>query len=477
MDGSSSGGKKRMRRRGGEDSGSDNEADRQDQDRQRSIDTERAAEGSIDAEPAADDEVAAETDRQRSIDIEPAADDEAAADTACQRSIDTEPAAVGSIDTERAAADTARQRSIDTERVADDDEAATAGMAAATAGMAGMVRTGMPIEDGVMGGLQDEDVEDVADAHHQPKVLSDEMYTDGKRFNSSKCNIYGIKLKVSKQLWEDGHRGVDACLTFVKTNPSGGYVLFRRRRVDYGSIVLDLLSSLGFKSVIDRAVAKAFDGIDKGIELDVGSLGFGQPGVLDPLETRASDGVRVSEYSYCAADATFNAIIAGGRSDLVLREHTELLKDGDTVLHPDLGTLLRCLACDEHGKAGLQEVVAIVCSNGAFPFKMTYVTNKNYPGVDNGGFRGKMEYLLMRSCSFPEEMFVLQIEASSDKTTTHCVALVNGWIYDNDGESGGRFDAEEYAAQHMSGVKKAAAVVVASSNGGSPKKKRSRRRK
>ena len=140
--------------------------------------------------------------------------------------------------------------------------------------------------------------------------------------------------------------------------------------------------------------------------------------------------------------------------------------DRDLALAPfsgesDVGVFLRTLLCDKYGKApSFGELMEWTNGEYTLPFQLCRCTKKRLPGIGDGHFQHKLEYLLNLSIKEPTRMFLLQSWRKDDGTTSHYIALVGGTILDNDASTGGRFDAKEYADKFLSGVRKAAEIVL-----------------
>ena len=286
----------------------------------------------------------------------------------------------------------------------------------------------------------------------------------GKRFSRDE-EIYGLKAKLNEHLLRKGKRGINACNIYVQTKPMGQYLLYRRRRGgDLGSFPVDLLREMGYYGLLLAVTQSAYLGNARNHEIPGGATEIASALTVSLGDfTTDSDGVRRAKNACCVADAIFNVL-------LVYYRALALAPFGG---ERDLGICLRNRLCDKHGRIiSFNDAMRIVnqTKDSDIPLNMARLTNKRQKGIDDGNFRHKLECLLALSAEEPERMFILQCESKDNGSTGHFVGLVNNMIYDNDEDTGGKFDAREYADEFLSGVRKAAEILVR------PTKKKKRRK-
>ena len=286
----------------------------------------------------------------------------------------------------------------------------------------------------------------------------------GKQFSRNE-EIYGLKAKLNEHLLRKGKRGINACNIYVQTKPMGQYLLYRRRRGgDLGSFPVDLLREMGYYGLLLAVTQSAYLGNARNHEIPGGATEIASALTVSLGDfTTDSDGVRRAKNACCVADAIFNVLLVYYRS-LALAPF-----GGER----DLGICLRNRLCDKHGRIlSFNDAMRIVnqTKDSDIPLNMARLTNKRQKGIDDGNFRHKLECLLALSAEEPERMFILQCESKDNGSTGHFVGLVNNMIYDNDEDTGGKFDAREYADEFLSGVRKAAEILVR------PTKKKKRRK-
>mmetsp|Transcript_32228 Transcript_32228/g.94887 ORF Transcript_32228/g.94887 Transcript_32228/m.94887 type:complete len:488 (-) Transcript_32228:746-2209(-) len=275
--------------------------------------------------------------------------------------------------------------------------------------------------------------------------------------------IYGIRAKLSELLLSKGFEGIDACLIFVQTKPFGFYHLHARRKINCGSFVVDQLREMGQQVLLSAAAECAYRGDARNHEIPGGAK-IENSIIRDPYDIKTDDeGVRIADNAFCVPDSIYNCLVVDN-SALALAPASNA---------KDLSVTLRILLCDKYGKApSFGEVMEGINKSYDLPVALQRCTNKRLPGIQNVGFKGKLQYLVALSAKERRRMFILQCVSKTDGSTGHYVALRAGVIYDNCASTGGKFDATEYANEFLSGVRKAAEIIICPR---STKKKRKKR--
>ena len=321
-------------------------------------------------------------------------------------------------------------------------------------------------------GTSDIDISDMEPTESALAMASDAPWSEGQRFNRG-TPIFAIRLVLSKYLLRKGFKGIDACLVYVQTRPNGRFILYSRRKRDCGSFVVDLLREIGQDGLLTAAAKSAYLGEARNHEIPGGSKEVDSSNfIANPRDIMVDDdGVRTARRAFCFADSVFNVIVAIHR-DLAIDSF-----DGES----DIGVFLRVRWCDEYGKmiASFDDIMNMTTQSNEFPFNLARCTNRRLPGIEDGNFGHKMEYLLTLSAKEPARMFVLQCVSKDDGSTSHFVGLSNSTVYDNCASTGGKFAANEYAKEHISGVRKAAEIILRprSNKNKTKKKKRNKNQK
>ena len=288
----------------------------------------------------------------------------------------------------------------------------------------------------------------------QQNAFSMTPYSHGIRFNSHRMRIFAIQMEPSQVLFDLGKRGYDACLVYVKTKAIGPYELVSRRK-DGGSIVVDVLLEHGYEATLLRASEAAFAGTPINIPIPGGLKTMSaKPLSLHDVVTN-SDGVRLASGAFCVADSAFN-VLSSEYSDLVLTPFNEIREDGVIINYADIGILLRARACDAYGQGTMETLRDAVCSSRDFPFRCTKIPKQYKKQFGASGPEARLAILI--ELSF-EHMIVLQYHRHGDYGSTHFVGLSQGKVFDNDVDTGGKYDAQEFCRLYMAGVKKAAIIV------------------
>mmetsp|Transcript_32226 Transcript_32226/g.94880 ORF Transcript_32226/g.94880 Transcript_32226/m.94880 type:complete len:515 (-) Transcript_32226:746-2290(-) len=293
-------------------------------------------------------------------------------------------------------------------------------------------------------------------------TASNAFWWRGARFNRD-MTIYGVRAKLSELLHRKGRVGIDACHIYVQTKPRGSYRLYSRRKNDCGSFVVDLLREMGQEALLLAVAESAYLGDARTHEIPGGAKDD-SPLHVDPRDVQTDDdGVRIANDAFCVPDSILNCLVVDN-SALALAPASNA---------KDLSVTLRILLCDKYGKApSFGEVMEGINKSYDLPVALQRCTNKRLPGIQNVGFKGKLQYLVALSAKERRRMFILQCVSKTDGSTGHYVALRAGVIYDNCASTGGKFDATEYANEFLSGVRKAAEIIICPR---STKKKRKKR--
>ena len=157
----------------------------------------------------------------------------------------------------------------------------------------------------------------------------------------------------------------------------------------------------------------------------------------------------------CVADSAFSVLYAV-RPDLVCTPFSEIGKDGVEMRYADLGILLRARACDTFGQGTMETLRDAVCNSSDFPFICTKISE--HCKKDFGDAKPKEKIAILNELSM-KHMIVLQYHRHGDYGSTHFVGLTNGFIYDNDADTGGKYDVHEFCRLYMTGVKKATIIA------------------
>mmetsp|Transcript_30839 Transcript_30839/g.68331 ORF Transcript_30839/g.68331 Transcript_30839/m.68331 type:complete len:608 (-) Transcript_30839:73-1896(-) len=301
-------------------------------------------------------------------------------------------------------------------------------------------------------------------------------WTKGKQINSQ-ITIICIQARPSQLLLDEGKTGIDACLIYAQTKPRGPLDLYSRRFGDSGSRIVDILRIQNHGAALSAAAAAAFKGQNRRIEIPGGCKGeaSGEEGsALTAFED--DNGVRRAPNKYCLADALYSA----GKSvypDLVLTPYSEVGKDGEAAIeYKDKGLLIRHLVCDKHGYATMKDLTRTVNGSNVFQFNLVRVTEKNYPGVQVAKPEARRDRIIEESKNNPNRAFVLQC-LSHSSSASHYVGLANGFIYDNDLETGGKIPAEKFCEDYLAGIRKAVEIIPRAPSSGGNKKKSEKKRK
>lgn len=279
-------------------------------------------------------------------------------------------------------------------------------------------------------------------------TASDAPWSEGEKFNRG-MPIYAVRLELSKALLRKGKRGIDACLIRVQTRPNGRFVLYSRRARDCGSFVVDLLREIGQHSLLAAAAKSAYLGETRNHEIP-GGASADVTSTVDPLVVKTDDnGIRIADFAFCFVDSIFNILFVN-HIDLALASFS-----GER----DFGVFLRFQLCDEYGKTDFDDALKVANQSKRYPIRLAKCTVKRLPGIEKGGPKGKLDFLVDLSNEEVERMFVLQC-VSKDGSSTHYVGLLNGTIYDNCASTGGKFEAKKYAEENLSGVRKATEIIL-----------------
>ena len=276
-------------------------------------------------------------------------------------------------------------------------------------------------------------------------AASDDPWSEGKKFVRG-TRILAVRLELSKPLLQRGFKGIDACLVHVQTRPNSRLELFKRRKEDCGSFVVELLRESGQHGLLAAAAKSAYLGEARIHEIPGGAnSASGVISTVDPLVVKTdANGIRIADFAFCFADSMFNVMAVDHRA-----------------LALALGTFLRERCCDGYGKmvSSFDGMMNIINNSNEFPFDLARCTNRRLPGIDDGNLEHKMQYLFALSKQKSTRMFVIQCVAK-DGSSSHFVGLRNGIIYDNCAATGGKLDAREYAEENLSGVRKAAEIIL-----------------
>ena len=318
-------------------------------------------------------------------------------------------------------------------------------------------------------GTSDIDISDMEPTESALAMASDAPWSEGQKFNRG-MPIFAIRLVLSKTLLRKGFKGIDACLVHVQTRPNGRFILYSRREKDCGSFVVDLLREIGQHSLLTEAAKSAYLGEARNHEIPGGanSASVGVISTVDPLVVKTDgDGVRIANFSFCFPDSIFN-LLHVNRCDLALAPFS-----GER----DFGVFLRVKLCDDYGKITFDDALKIINQSKGYPLRLAHCTIKRLPGIEKGGPKGKLDFLVDLSYKEPARMFLLQCVSKVDGSTSHYVGLSNGTVYDNCASTGGKFAANEYAKEHISGVRKAAEIVLCPRSNKKNSEKQKKKRK